>query len=82
ITFEGVKDLHQESHEKSKSDLAWNSSKGKGNTDESLRQSELIANGQTVINAVNGLHIDIKQIDQNTVSQTIDAMVQADPNLV
>ncbi len=82
VTFEGVKDLHQESHEKSKSDLAWNSSKGKGNTDETLRQSELIANGQTVINAVNGLHIDIKQIDQNTVSQTIDAMVQADPNLV
>ncbi|MCK0543301.1 DUF637 domain-containing protein, partial [Pseudomonas syringae pv. aptata] len=81
VTFEGVKDSHQESHEKSKSDLAWNSSKGKGNTDETLRQSELISNGQTVINAVNGLHIDIKQVDQNTVSQTIDAMVQADPNL-
>ncbi|MEE4891742.1 filamentous hemagglutinin N-terminal domain-containing protein [Pseudomonas alliivorans] len=81
VTFEGVKDLHQESHEKSKSDLAWNSSKGKGVTDETLRQSELIANGQTIINAVDGLHIDIKQIDHNTVSQTIDAMVQADPNL-
>ena len=30
VTFEAVKDLHQESHEKSKGDLAWNSAKGKG----------------------------------------------------
>nr|WP_191624800.1 DUF637 domain-containing protein [Pseudomonas fluorescens] len=81
ITFEAVKDLHQESHEKSKGDLAWNSASGKGQTDETLRQSELIANGKTVINAVDGLHIDLKQIDQKSVSETIDAMVQADPNL-
>lgn len=81
ITFEAVKDLHQESHEKSKGDLAWTSASGKGTTDETLRQSELIANGQTVIKAVDGLRIDIKQINQQTVSQTIDAMVQADPNL-
>ena len=29
VTFEAVKDLHQESHEKSKGNLAWQSSKGK-----------------------------------------------------
>ncbi|QQN29608.1 two-partner secretion domain-containing protein [Pseudomonas syringae group genomosp. 3] len=81
VTFEGVKDLHQESHEKSKSDLAWNSSKGKGNTDETLRQSELVAKGEVAIRAVQGLKIDIKQIDQQSVSQTIDAMVKADPQL-
>ncbi|CRM62672.1 hypothetical protein [Pseudomonas sp. 25 E 4] len=75
VTFEAVKDLHQESHEKSKSDLAWTSAKGKGNTDETLRQSELQAQGALAIKAVNGLKIDIKQIDQNTVSQTIDVMV-------
>ncbi|WP_248842656.1 DUF637 domain-containing protein, partial [Pseudomonas syringae group genomosp. 3] len=81
VTFEGVKDLHQESHEKSKSDLALNSSKGKGNTDETLRQSELVAKGEVAIRAVQGLKIDIKQIDQQSVSQTIDAMVKADPQL-
>ncbi|WP_178131315.1 filamentous hemagglutinin N-terminal domain-containing protein [Pseudomonas sp. C1C7] len=81
ITFEAVKDLHQESHEKSSNSLAWNSAKGRGNTDETLRQSELTANGQIVIKAVNGLKIDLKNIDQKTVSQTIDAMVQADPKL-
>ncbi|WP_064121006.1 DNA/RNA non-specific endonuclease, partial [Pseudomonas fluorescens] len=81
ITFEGVKDLHQESHTKSKNGMAWNSSKGRGNTDETLRQTELFANGNVMIHAVDGLNIDIKDINQNTVSQTIDAMVKADPGL-
>jgi filamentous hemagglutinin len=81
ITFEAVKDLHQESHEKSKGDLAWNSASGKGNTNETLRQSTLEHQGQLVIKAANGLKIDIKQIDQKSVSEAIDAMVQADPNL-
>ncbi|MGY2261934.1 hemagglutinin repeat-containing protein, partial [Pseudomonas sp. SDO55104_S430] len=81
ITFEGVKDLHQESHTKSRNSMTWNSAKGRGNTDETLRQSEMIANGNLVIHAVEGLNIDIKDINQNTVSQTIDAMVKADPGL-
>ncbi|WP_309295726.1 hemagglutinin repeat-containing protein [Pseudomonas protegens] len=81
ITLEGVKDLHQESHEKSSNSLAWTSAKGKGNTDETLRQSQLVAQGRVVIKAVDGLRIDLKQIDQKSVSQTIDAMVQADPQL-
>ena len=81
ITFEGVKDLDQESHEKSKNSWAWTSAKGKGNTDETLQQSQLIAQGDIVIQAVEGLKIDIKQVNQQSVSQTIDAMVKADPEL-
>ncbi|WP_078742815.1 two-partner secretion domain-containing protein [Pseudomonas fluorescens] len=81
VTFEAVMDLRQESHEKSKSSLVWTSSKGKGNTDETLRQTQMIAEGSIVIKAVDGLKIDIKQIDQHTVSQTIDVMVKADPQL-
>jgi filamentous hemagglutinin len=81
ILFEGVKDLVQESHEKSSTSLAWNSMKGKGHTDETLRQSQLLANGDLIIKAVDGLNIDIKDIDRSTVSQTIDAMVKADPQL-
>ncbi|WP_236485980.1 filamentous hemagglutinin N-terminal domain-containing protein [Pseudomonas syringae] len=81
VTFEGVKDLHQESHEKSDNNAFWVSSKGKGNTDETLRQSELVAAGEVTIKAVNGLQIDIKQVDQQTVTQSIDAMVKADPQL-
>ncbi|HHM6758010.1 TPA: DUF637 domain-containing protein, partial [Pseudomonas aeruginosa] len=81
VTFEAVKDLHQESHEKSKGDLAWQSSKGKGQTDETVRQSQIVAQGNLAIKAADGLKIDVKHIDQKTVSQTIDAMVQADPQL-
>lgn len=81
VTFEAVKDMHQESHEKSKGDLAWNSMKGKGSTDETLRQSQLTANGDLVIKAVDGLKVDVKHVDQATISQSIDAMVAADPQL-
>ena len=81
VTFEAVKDLLQESHEKSKSDLAWVSAKGKGKTDETLRQTQMLADGNLAIKAVDGLKIDIKQIDQHTVSQAIDVMVKADPQL-
>nr|WP_288500145.1 DUF637 domain-containing protein [uncultured Pseudomonas sp.] len=81
ITFEAVKDLDQESHEKSKNGFLWTSTKGEGKTDETLQQSVLIAKGETVIKAVEGLRIDIKEINQKTVSQTIDAMVAADPEL-
>ncbi|WP_434704939.1 DUF637 domain-containing protein [Pseudomonas sp. Z1-12] len=81
ITFEGVKDFHDESHTKSKSDLAWYKMKGEGRTDETLRQSALVAQGKLVIKAVDGLRIDVKQVDQQSVSQTIDAMVKAEPEL-
>lgn len=81
ITFEAVKDLDQESHEKSKSSWAWTSAKGKGTTDETLYQSQLIAKGDLVIQAVDGLKIDVKEVNQQSVSQTIDAMVKADPEL-
>ncbi|MEI2831939.1 DUF637 domain-containing protein, partial [Pseudomonas mosselii] len=81
VTFEAVKDMHQESHEKSKGDLAWNSMKGKGSTDEALRQSQLTAKGDLVIKAVDGLKVDVKHVDQATISQSIDAMVAADPQL-
>ncbi|HCH7471243.1 TPA: DUF637 domain-containing protein [Pseudomonas aeruginosa] len=81
VTFEAVKDLHQESHEKSKGDLAWQSSKGKGQTDETVRQSQIVAQGYLAIKAVEGLKIDVKHIDQKTVSETIDVMVKADPSL-
>ncbi|WPO98276.1 filamentous hemagglutinin N-terminal domain-containing protein [Pseudomonas sp. HR96] len=81
VDFEGVKDLHQETHSKSNTSLAWNSMSGKGSTDETLQQTQMIAKGKTVISAVNGLNIDVKQVNQETVSQVVDTMVQVDPSL-
>src|SRR5690554_1307549 len=81
IVFEGVKDLEQNSRIRSKSSWAWQSAKGKGNTDETLKQSQLQAQGEIAIRAAERIQIDIKEINQQSVSQTIDAMVQADPQL-
>ncbi|WP_305887673.1 two-partner secretion domain-containing protein [Pseudomonas fluorescens] len=81
VEFEAVKDLHDESHTKSKGDAFWTSSKGKGNTDETLRQTQMVAEGNIAIKAVEGLKIDVRQVNQQTVSQSIDAMVKADPQL-
>ncbi|WP_277761770.1 filamentous hemagglutinin N-terminal domain-containing protein [Pseudomonas sp. A34-9] len=81
ITFQGVKDLHDENHTKTNNSVGWVSSKGRGNTDETLRQTQMIAKGNIVIKAVDGLKIDIKDVNQQSVSQTIDAMVKADPQL-
>lgn len=57
------------------------SSKGKGNTDETVRQTQMAAAGAIAIKAVDGLKIDVTQVNQQTVSQSIDAMVKADPQL-
>ncbi|MBI6912278.1 DUF637 domain-containing protein, partial [Pseudomonas palleroniana] len=81
ITFEAAKDLHQESHEKSNNNAFWVSAKGKGNTDETVRQTQMVAEGNIAIKAVEGLKIDVLQVNQQTVSQSIDAMVKADPQL-
>ncbi|PJI46786.1 MAG: hemagglutinin [Pseudomonas sp.] len=81
VTFEATKDMHQEDHQKSDSSFTRESAEGRGNTDETLRQSELLANGDILIHAVDGLKIDYKQLDQKSVSQAINAMVKADPNL-
>ncbi|MDU9393749.1 DUF637 domain-containing protein [Pseudomonas sp. zfem002] len=81
ITFEAVKDLHQESHEKSKSDAGWFSMKGEGKTDETLRQSEMVAQGDLVIKAVGSIKADVLQVNQQTVHESIEAMVKADPKL-
>ena len=81
IVFEGVKDLEQQSRIRSKNSWVWQSAKGKGHTDETLIQSQLQAQGEVAIRAAERIQIDIKEVNQQSVSQTIDAMVQADPQL-
>ncbi|WP_189471676.1 DUF637 domain-containing protein, partial [Litchfieldella qijiaojingensis] len=61
--------------------IAWQSARGKGRTDETLRQSQLIAKGNLVIQAADGIVAEVPEINEQTVSQTIDAMVEADPDL-
>ncbi|GHU16992.1 hypothetical protein FACS189475_00100 [Betaproteobacteria bacterium] len=55
--------------------------KGKGHTDETLIQSQINAVGEQTIRAAGQIHIDLPEINAQTVSQTIDALVQVDPGL-
>ncbi len=81
ITFEAMKGLIQEAHHKSKSSWAWQSAKGKGHTDETVVQSQLMAAGELAIRAAGNIQIDLKEINGQSVSQAIDAMVAAEPQL-
>ncbi len=76
-----MKDLEQHSKSHNKSSALWQSNKARGGSDETLQQSRLTAQGELSIKAVEGLSIDFKQVDGKTVSQAIDAMVKADPEL-
>jgi len=81
VRFKAVKDVVSRSLTKSDSDLAWQSMSGKGSTDETLQMTQFSVQGQSVIDAAKNIQIDIKQIDKQTVTQTIDALVAQNPNL-
>ncbi|MDR0529564.1 MAG: filamentous hemagglutinin N-terminal domain-containing protein, partial [Zoogloeaceae bacterium] len=81
IDFEGVKEAHQESHEKSESGMLWQSAAGKGVTDETLRQSRILAEGVLRIEAADGIRVDVREVNAQTVSQVIQAMADADAGL-
>ncbi len=81
VVFEGALDTHQESHQQSSGDLAWISSENAGRVDQTLRQTEIAATGELAIRAAQGVQIDIRQVDEQTVSQMIDGMVAANPDL-
>src|SRR5699024_5584446 len=67
IVFEGVKDLEQKSRIRSKNSWVWQSSEGKGNTDETLMQSQLQAQGEIAIRAAERIQIDSKATRQTIV---------------
>ena len=81
IRFETASDVHSESHERSRSSFAWQSATGEGFTRETLRHSELVAQGELIIQAADGIHIDVERIDRRSVTRSIDAMVAANPDL-
>jgi filamentous hemagglutinin len=81
IRFETASDVHTESHERSRSSFAWQSARGEGFARETLRHSELVAQGELIIQAADGIHIDVERIDRRSVTRSIDAMVAANPDL-
>ena len=81
IVFEGVLELEQQSRIRSKNSWVWQSAKGKGHTDETLIQSQLQAQGELAIRAAERIQIALKEANPPSVSQPIDAIGQAAPQL-
>ena len=81
IAFETASDWRSESHEKSKSNFAWQSARGQGETQETRRQSELTAQGQLAIRAAEGIMIEVPELDAHSVSQAVAALAEAAPGL-
>lgn len=81
IVFEGVKDLKQKSRIRSKSNWAWQHANGKGYIDETFIQSQLQAQGEIAIRAAEKIQIDIKEVNPQSISRIIEAIVQVDSQL-
>ncbi|PKM22712.1 MAG: hypothetical protein CVV10_02900, partial [Gammaproteobacteria bacterium HGW-Gammaproteobacteria-14] len=81
VIFASVKDIESQSAHSEGSSLSWQKVEGGVSYDETIKQSHLQAAGQIAINAAKGVKIDIVNIDKGTVSEMIDAMVDADPKL-
>uniref|UniRef100_UPI00201E912A hypothetical protein n=1 Tax=Vreelandella olivaria TaxID=390919 RepID=UPI00201E912A len=81
IRFETASDIRSEAHERSRSNFAWQSARGEGVIRETLRQSELVAQGEMIIQAAQGITIDVPEVNAQSVRQTIDAMAEANPDL-
>lgn len=81
IRFEAASDVHTESHEESSGNFAWQSSKGEGRTDETLRQSELIARNDIRIAARSGINVLYAGRNDETIDQAMDRAVASNPEL-
>ena len=81
IIFASTRDVVQHSVHEEDSSLSWQKVEGSGSVDETVRQTQLQAAGNLAINAAQGIQIDIVEVDQASVSEMIDAMVAADPQL-
>nr|WP_163504086.1 DUF637 domain-containing protein [Halomonas socia] len=81
IAFDMASDLRTESHERSRSSFVRQSASGEGTTRETLRQNELRYQGELIIQAAQGISIEVEGINAQAVRQTVDAMAEANPEL-
>ncbi|MCE8021838.1 filamentous hemagglutinin N-terminal domain-containing protein [Halomonas sp. MCCC 1A11036] len=81
IRFETASDVHSESHERSKSSFVSQSARGQGSTVETLRQNELMAQGDIRIHAEQGIHALYEARDGESLDAAIERVVADNPGL-
>lgn len=73
IHFALATDDHSSTHEKSSSNSNWVSSDTKGDITQTLHGVEIESATPVIVNAANGVQVDIEHLDNADVSQMIDA---------
>ncbi|WP_240609950.1 hemagglutinin repeat-containing protein [Billgrantia endophytica] len=81
ITFDTASDIRTESHERSRSNALSQSARGHGSTRETLRQNELMAQGDIRIHAEQGIHALYEARDGESLDAAIERVVANDPDL-
>ncbi|MDE1465492.1 DUF637 domain-containing protein, partial [Spartinivicinus poritis] len=81
LKFTAAKTQQVERHEKSKSSLVWQKAKGAGSTDETLHYTKILAKHPIILKAAEGIEVDVEHVDNATIDQMRERIVQADPSL-
>ncbi|MDE1465724.1 DUF637 domain-containing protein, partial [Spartinivicinus poritis] len=81
LKFTAAKTQQVERHEKSKSSLVWQKAKGEGRTDETLHYTKILAKHPIILKAAEGIEVDVEHVDNATIDQMRERIVQADPSL-
>ena len=81
IAFDMASDLRPQSHERSRSNALSQSARGHGSTEETLRQSELMAQGELLIHADQGIHALYEARGGESLDAAIERVVANDPDL-
>lgn len=81
VRFTLAKDDHSRTHDKASSNSTWVSSDTKGDITQTLHATEIDSASPLIVNAAQGVQVDIEHLDNADVNQMIDTMVKADPKL-
>tara|TARA_R110002073_G_scaffold247067_1_gene410034 strand:+ start:15409 stop:22194 length:6786 start_codon:yes stop_codon:yes gene_type:complete len=81
VSFLAVTDTTQTSHTEQSSDFSWVTMKSEGSLDETARMVSLQPGGDLIINAANGINVDLRQINAQTGPELVAALVEQNPEM-
>jgi Possible hemagglutinin (DUF637)/A nuclease of the HNH/ENDO VII superfamily with conserved WHH/Hemagglutinin repeat len=81
VSFLAVTDTIQTSHTEQSSDFSWVTMKSEGSLDETARMVSLQPGGDLIINAANGINVDLRQINSQTGPELVATLVEQNPEM-
>lgn len=81
VSFLAVTDITQTSHTEQSSDFSWVTMKSEGSLDQTVRMVSLQPGGDVIINAANGVNVDLRQINSQTGPELVATLVEQNPEM-